>query len=47
MLLINILGVAMIAFVVWWFWLWKAKADPAADPTRKSVLEEESSTKSP
>ncbi len=26
MLLINILGIATMAFIVWWFWLWKPKA---------------------
>jgi plastocyanin domain-containing protein len=47
MLLINILGFAMMAFIVWWFWLWKPKANPAAEPIRKSDVEEESSSELP
>ena len=43
MLLINILGIATMGFVVWWFWLWKPKAGSAAQTTRKSDSEEENS----
>ncbi len=47
MLLINILGIAMMAFIVWWFWLWKPKAEPVVQPARKGDLEEESSSEQP
>jgi plastocyanin domain-containing protein len=47
MLLINILGIAMIAFIVWWFWLWTPKAEPAAQPTSKRDVEEQSSSEQP
>ena len=40
MWLINILGIALMVFIVWWFWLWKPKAlAPANDTLQKIVVE--------
>jgi len=47
MLLINTLGIAMMAFIVWWFWLSKPKGNPGPQPPRKSDLDEESSSEHP
>jgi plastocyanin domain-containing protein len=32
MLLVDVLGLAVIGFIVWWFWLYKPRAVRSADP---------------
>ncbi len=27
-LLVNLLGLGLIAFIVWWFWLWPRRRPP-------------------
>lgn len=44
MLVVNVLGIAAMAFIIWWFWLWKPKTAPSVESIKQSALEEENST---
>jgi len=40
MWLINIVGIALMAFIVWWFWLWKPRvAQTTASATQSVTVE--------
>lgn len=39
MLLINLVGVALIALIVWWFWLYKPGEDALNDASSLIVVE--------
>jgi len=43
MWLINILGIALMGFIVWWFWLWKPKTIPGVTNTAQRVVVENGS----
>ena len=43
MWLVNILGVALMGFIIWWFWLWKPKVFVAASNAVQRVVVENGS----
>ena len=43
MWLINTLGIALMGFIVWWFWLWKPKQIPRVTNTVQRVVVENGS----
>ena len=43
MWLINSIGIALMGFIVWWFWLWKPKQIPGVTNTVQVVVVENGS----
>lgn len=41
MWLVNILGIALMGFIVWWFWLWKPNAVAGVANTVQRIVVDE------
>lgn len=39
MLIVNLIGLALIAGIIWWFWLYQAKPAASVDTRREIIVE--------
>ncbi|MDF2179885.1 cupredoxin domain-containing protein [Aliiglaciecola sp. CAU 1673] len=40
MMLVNLLGLALIGLIIWWFWLYKAESQPVSDGQVKILVKD-------